>query len=168
MNRGIKNHENTELRFLFCPPLATTPPPPQAERGRRWRVPPTPAGPTPPSPNTLVNQRLLDFITRPPPPPQPVTPRSDTEHFLLSLVPQMERLPDRTKARAKIAILQVLEEMESALPASNGVRPVPPPFPPHPLFNYQGVPHPLPPPPYHFPMEANDDMAPLPPHYTQL
>ncbi|CAL8235934.1 unnamed protein product [Boreogadus saida] len=64
------------------------------------------------SPNTLVNERLLDFITVPPPPP--TVPTTASELFLQSVVPQLDRLNTRNQIKAKIAILQVLDDLETS------------------------------------------------------
>ena len=84
------------------------------------------------SPNTLVNERLLDFITVPPPPTVPTTA---CEHFLLSLVPQLNRLNARNQTKAKIAFLQVLDDLET----SQESRPTPYAVPTQPYERHRSV-----------------------------
>ena len=84
------------------------------------------------SSNTLVNERLLDFITVPPPPTVPTTA---CEHFLLSLVPQLNRLNARNQTKAKIAFLQVLDDLET----SQESRPTPYAVPTQPYERHRSV-----------------------------
>ncbi|CAL8403575.1 unnamed protein product [Arctogadus glacialis] len=86
--------------------------PPRAERMAAQRGTASSSRHRSRSPNTVVNDRLLDFITVPP----PTVPTTACEQFLLSLVPQLDRLNARNQTKAKIAILQVLDDLETSSP----------------------------------------------------
>ncbi|CAL8379034.1 unnamed protein product [Boreogadus saida] len=56
--------------------------------------------------------RSPNFITVPP----PTVPTTASEFFLLSLVPQLDRLNARNQTKAKIAFLQILDDLENSSP----------------------------------------------------
>ncbi|CAL9682362.1 unnamed protein product [Knipowitschia caucasica] len=62
------------------------------------------------SPNKIVNEKLMEYLTA-----KPQT-KSESELFLMSLVPQMERLNERNRSKAKMRFLQVLEDLETSEP----------------------------------------------------
>ena len=60
------------------------------------------------SPNSVMNDKLLEIVTA------PQVENSAAQNFMLSLVPQMERLSSRNQTVAKIRFLQILDELETA------------------------------------------------------
>ena len=60
------------------------------------------------SPNSVINDKLLETVTA------PQVENSAAQNFMLSLVPQMERLSSRNQTVAKIRFLQILDKLETA------------------------------------------------------
>lgn len=63
---------------------------------------------------TSTEQQLLDIITQPATPAPPNVPRPEDEmyYFALSLIPKLNRLLPRSRTRAQIQILTLLDELE--------------------------------------------------------
>lgn len=63
----------------------------------------------PKSPNTQINEKLIDFLATPTVPPKQ---HDETELFLLGLAPQMRSLGKREQTRAKIEMLRILDDLD--------------------------------------------------------
>lgn len=63
----------------------------------------------PKSPNTQINEKLVDFLASPTVPPKE---HDETELFLLSLAPQIRSLGKREQTRAKIEMLRILDDLD--------------------------------------------------------
>lgn len=71
----------------------------------------------PKSPNTQINEKLVDFLATPTVPPKQ---HDETELFLLSLAPQMRSLGKREQTRAKIEMLRILDDLDVQSQAHHG------------------------------------------------
>ncbi len=91
----------------------------------------------PKSPNTQINEKLMDFLVTPTVPPKQ---HDETELFLLSLAPQMRSLGKREQTRAKIEMLRILDDLDVQSQSHHGLG-VPSYHTGPPLFGSWNAPH---------------------------